>query len=379
MTKSIARVFDYSLPTILQLKFLFDCLKIIRRGYLTNDIYVKKLEHRLSDFFEGKEILCVSSGTSALQLLISCICGPKDHIIMPNNTFIATWQAARINDLNIHIVDTNESGIGLCPIKLEKVLNKLSTQSIFPKAIIDVHIGGFISKYWNECKNISERFGCVYLEDSAQAFGSETKSGFKAGCLGKAGIHSFHLTKVLTGGEGGSIVCNSDFIQKIKSRRQFGFSKSNSLLFDSLSLNSKMSEFVAAFISCNFAAIKNKINKRRKLLSCYKEYLNSDKFKVYDDNFMGSYSSAYKTIVKIKDESIYNRIINNSGAFPLTGFVYKYPLNYQPIVNQDMMTTYHGNMINSITFSKSHICPPNYPELTLSKVRQICDLLNNYC
>ena len=71
-----------------------------------------------------------------------------------------------------------------------------------------MHIGGFISRYWDVCKNISKKFGCLYLEDSAQAFGSKTKCGLNAGCIGEASIHSFHLTKVLTGGEGGLALCD---------------------------------------------------------------------------------------------------------------------------------------------------------------------------
>ena len=199
----LARLFDYSLPIKEQLIFLYSCLKIIDRGYLTNDIYVRKLEKRFESYFQNKKSICVTSGTSALHIIFSCFFKEGDHIIMPNNTFIATWQAARICNLNIHIVDTNETGIGICPNHLNYTLTNLNEKSIVPKAVIDVHIGGFISRYWNECKDISKKFGCLYLEDSAQAFASKTKCGLNAGCIGEASIHSFHLTKVLTGGEGG--------------------------------------------------------------------------------------------------------------------------------------------------------------------------------
>lgn len=373
----IARLFDYSLPFKEKLLFLYNNLEIINRGYLTNDVFVKRLEKSFEIFFETRRALCVTSGTSALQLLFSSFCNEGDHIIVPNNTFIATWQAARVCNLHIHIVDTNETGIGLCPNHLNYTLDKLRNNSILPKVVVDVHIGGFISRYWKECKNISRKFGCVYLEDSAQAFGSKTNCGLKAGCIGEAGIHSFHLTKVLTGGEGGLALCNLDRILLLRSLRQFGVSESNSLLHNAISLNSKMSEFTAAFILQNFKVVSDKIHKRRKLLDFYKNHLDPDIFLAYDDCYMNSYSSAYKTIVKVRNVCSYKAILAEAKNIPLTGFVYKYPLSLQPVVINDSQTFFsERDLSNSISFSKLHICPPNYPELKISTVKKICHLLN---
>ena len=375
---SLVRLFDYSLPIKEQISFLYSCLKIIDRGYLTNDVYVKKLEHSLESFFNNKKAICVTSGTSALQIIFSCFCKEGDHIIMPNNTFIATWQAARICNLNIHLVDTNETGIGICPNHLNHTLAKLHEKSIAPKAVVDVHIGGFISRYWNECKDISKNFGCFYLEDSAQAFGSKTSCGLHSGCIGEASIHSFHLTKVLTGGEGGLALCSEDMASSLRSLRQFGVSDENSLLHNSISLNSKMSEFTAAFILENFKIVMSKISKRRKLLDIYRTHLDPDKFLVYDDIYMNSYSSAYKTVVKVKDKLDYQEILDNAKLIPLTGFVYKYPLSHQPVVINDNQTFFSKKKLNnSISFSEMHICPPNYPELKKASVLNICDFLNS--
>ena len=271
----------------------------------------------------------------------------------------------------------NETGIGICPKHLNYTLANLHEKSIVPKAVIDVHIGGFISRYWNECKNISKKFGCLYLEDSAQAFGSKTKCGLNAGCIGEASIHSFHLTKVLTGGEGGLALCNEDIASSIQSLRQFGVSNSNPLLHNSLSLNSKMSEFIASFILQNYNVGESKILKRRKLLDLYRTHLDPSKFFVYDDIHMNSYSSAYKAVVTVKDKYNYEAILAKAKLIPLTGFVYKYPLSNQPVVMKDNHTFFSNvNLNNSINFSNAHICPPNYPELNNSNVLKICDFLN---
>ena len=373
----LARIFDYSLPIHLQIKFIFDCIKIINRGFLTNDRFVQKFEAKLEKLYLDKKVICTSSGTSALLTMLSCVSKPGDHIILPNNTFIATWQAAAALNLVIHVVDTNESGIGICPTSLENTLIELNSRNIRPLAILDVHIGGFISKYWEQVLAISNQYDILYLEDSAQAFNSLTVCGKVAGSIGNMGIHSFHLTKNLTAGEGGALILQKNNVHLAKSFRQFGVCLDNPLLFENQSLNSKMSEFIAAFGARNLECVNDKIVKRRHIMNQYKSFLDPSKYQVYDDNLMGSFSSAYKTIVKVDDNCIYNKIMNCSDQIPLTGYVYKYTLNQQPVVLKSSHTFFHGNLNHSLGFSNSHICPPTYPELSLRQVDLICDFLNN--
>ena len=138
-----------------------------------------------------------------------------------------------------------------------------------------------------------------------------------------------------------------------------------------------MSEFTAAFILENFKAVMSKISKRRKLVDIYRQNLDPDKFLVYDDIFMNSYSSAYKAVVRVKDKFHYEAILNKAKLIPLTGFVYKYPLCVQPVVINDKQTFFSKKKLNnSINFSEMHICPPNYPELKKSSVLNICKFLN---
>ena len=93
---------------------------------------------------------------------------------------------------------------------------------------------------------------------------------------------------------------------------------------------------------------------------------------------MNSYSSAYKTVVKVKDKLDYQEILDNAKLIPLTGFVYKYPLSHQPVVIKDNQTFFSNKKLNnSISFSEMHICPPNYPELKKASVLNICDFLNS--
>ena len=371
-----ARIFDYSLPIHLQIKFIFDCIKIIQRGFLSNDMFVEKFETKLEEIYEGKKVICTSSGTSALMTMLSCVSDAGDHIIVPNNTFIATWQAAATLNLIIHVVDTNETGIGICPISLEKTLTELSLKRIHPIAIIDVHIGGFISKYWKKITLIAEEFNIFYLEDSAQAFNSLTMCGKQAGSIGHMGIHSFHLTKNLTAGEGGALILSNQDVDLAKSYRQFGVSIVNPLLFENQSLNSKMSEFIAAFGARNLECVKDKVRKRREIMNQYKLRLDPSKYQVYNDELMGSFSSAYKTIVRVRDDYLYNNIMSCSEQIPLTGYVYRHPLNQQPVVLKSSHTFLHGNLDCSLEFSRSHICPPTYPELNFGQIESICGFLN---
>ena len=67
--------------------------KVLKKEYLGMGKEVKLFEDRLTKFFKRKTV-CVSSGTSALQLSLEAI-GLKegDEVMVPSLTYVSTYQA----------------------------------------------------------------------------------------------------------------------------------------------------------------------------------------------------------------------------------------------------------------------------------------------
>ena len=67
--------------------------KVLSKEYLSMGPEVKKFENDLNFFFK-REVVCVSSGTAALQLALQALGIKKgDEVLVPAITYVATFQA----------------------------------------------------------------------------------------------------------------------------------------------------------------------------------------------------------------------------------------------------------------------------------------------
>ena len=376
------RIFDYKLSFLQKIFFLRYALDILGRGFLTNDVYNDRFASGLTKLISNKTfahsphlLTTCSSGTSALILLLRSLPSEITHVLVPNNTFIATWQAIKSANLVPVVVDTSELGIGISHVSMVEALSR------YPNcAVLDVHIGGFLSTEWEKNRGTCKVFNSPYIEDAAQSLGAMSKSGLQAGMLGDGAAFSFHLTKVLTCGEGGAVVLPNSAHRahaKIKALRQFGISLENPNLFLHESENHKLSELSAALGLVSLMQLSKRVERRRAIRDLYDHYLDKGKYLVYSDKLLGSRSSCYKTIVRpsmLPPSKIRSRIAN---IFPFTGYVYKENLSSQPVVMRDDATIFWDSLVNSNDFSSSHFCPPTYPELTNKQVFRVIEALNS--
>lgn len=155
-------------------------------------------EKEFSSYLNSGPSLLVSSGTNALlNALMSLGIQEGDEVLIPAFTFVATPAAVIQSGAKAVIVNINDS-LTMCPVDLQK---KITPKT---KAIIPVHMDGLpcdmekISKIANDHK-------LLVIEDVAQAAGGSFK-GKKLGTFGDAGCFSFNAEKIISCGEGGSVV-----------------------------------------------------------------------------------------------------------------------------------------------------------------------------
>jgi 3-amino-5-hydroxybenzoate synthase len=126
--------------------------------------------------------------------------------------------------------------------KIETLITKRT------KAIIAVHLGGNPVEM-DALLDVADEHNLLIVEDCAHAHGSKFK-GKKVGNWGHAGTFSFQASKVITSGEGGAIICNSDDLaDKIYSYIDCGRRKNdyfyNHYIYGT---NYRMGEFQAAIL-----------------------------------------------------------------------------------------------------------------------------------
>lgn len=210
-------------------KILSDSEKI---GQFTNNGPVKQqLEaylHGLLNLPPEKVVICVSSGTSALHLLMMY------YETLNTN---CSWQSCSFNFPSC--VTNNQDFVMLFDYNEEQKARELATTGYIITNLFGTNCQ---VKEWSKFCKENDRI--LILDNCSSPLSRISESNIcQYGC---ASIGSLHHTKFLGFGEGGFIVIDSDKYDKINSLANFGFN--NSRKYSKYSSNFKISDISAAFI-----------------------------------------------------------------------------------------------------------------------------------
>lgn len=170
---------------------------------------VNGFEDELANYVgQGSKVAALSSGTSAIHLaLILSKVGLNDDVICQSMTFSASANPIKYQGANPVFIDSENDTWNMCPIALEKAIEKGIAKGKKPKAIIVVHLYGMPAKI-DKIVLISKKYEISLIEDAAEALGS-TYKGQKCGTFGDFGILSFNGNKIITTSGGGALVCKT--------------------------------------------------------------------------------------------------------------------------------------------------------------------------
>lgn len=162
---------------------------------------VVRFEHEWAAKIGVKHALCLSGGGSAALLcgLAALGIGPGDEVIVPAYTFMASASAVLAAGAIPVIAEVDES----CLVDPADVERKIGPNV---KAVIPVHMVGMPCNM-DAIMAVARKHGIRVLEDSCQCDGGSYK-GRRTGSIGDMGAFSFNDFKIMTCGEGGSIVTN---------------------------------------------------------------------------------------------------------------------------------------------------------------------------
>jgi dTDP-4-amino-4,6-dideoxygalactose transaminase len=223
---------------------------------------VHEFEQDYAAYNEVEHAVGVANGLDALVVSLKALnIGADDEVIVPSNTYIASWLAI--------------SYVGATPIPVEP---RLTTYNINPelieaaitpktKAIMPVHLYGQICEM-ETIMNIAERYNLYVIEDNAQSQGA-TYNGKITGSWGHCNATSFYPGKNLGAlGDGGAVTTNdADLARKVSVIRNYGSEKK--YYNEVKGINSRLDELQAAFLTIKLKALK-KDNTHR--VACAQQY-----------------------------------------------------------------------------------------------------------
>ena len=222
---------------------------------------VAAFEREFAEYCGVKHCIGVGNGLEALHLILRAYnIGPGDEVIVPANTYIATWLAVSYAGAVPVPIEPDRRTYNLDPELLEKAITPKT------RALLPVHLYGQPAEM-DPIIGIARQYGLKVIEDAAQAHGARYKGGL-AGALGDAAGWSFYPSKNLGAiGDAGAVTTNDDELaDRIRLLRNYG---SRAKYYNDVKgYNSRLDPLQAAFLRVKLGYL-NEWNQHRKLIAAY--------------------------------------------------------------------------------------------------------------
>ena len=240
--------------------------KIYESGWLTNNgPLLQELEKRLEEYLGVKNLLCVSSGTMALQLAYKVL-EMEGEVITTPFSFIATTSAISAEGLTPVFADIDTDTLNIDPKNIE---NAITDQTC---AIAPCHVFGNACEI-DEIDEIAKKHNLKVIHDASHAFDVKYK-GKHILNYGDISTISFHATKIFHTVEGGAIVIkDDDLYEKAKIMRNQGIDGPDAVAM--LGTNAKMNELEAAMGLSMLEEMEKILGQRKKSHDYYVEQLSN--------------------------------------------------------------------------------------------------------
>ncbi|TDL90443.1 DegT/DnrJ/EryC1/StrS family aminotransferase [Meridianimarinicoccus aquatilis] len=240
--------------------------RVLDSGWYVLGPEVDAFEKEWAAYCEADFAVGLANGLDALTLSLRALdIGPGDEVLVPSNTYIATWLAV--------------SAVGATPIAVEPDLAthnldpNLIEASITPRtrAIIPVHLYGQPADM-DPILSLAKQYGLRVIEDAAQAHGARYK-GKRIGAHGDIVCWSFYPGKNLGAlGDAGAVTTNdAGLAERVALIRNYG--SRQKYVNEEAGVNSRLDPLQAAVLRVKLSILDEWTDRRRALAAAYTDGL----------------------------------------------------------------------------------------------------------
>lgn len=341
--------------------------RVCKSGIFILGPETENFEIEFSKFCNVRNCIGVGNGLDALYIILRALeIGPGDEVIVPSNTFIATWLAVSKCGATPVPVDPNQRTYNIDPKLIENVLTNKT------KAIIPVHLYGQPADM-DPINKIAKKYGLKVIEDAAQAHGAFYGKRMVGG-LSDASAFSFYPGKNLGAmGDAGAITTNNDELaKKIRKIRNYG--SQYKYQHDLMGVNSRLDEFQSAVLSIKLKFLVGDNKKRREIALFYLD--NLDEAIVTLPYVAARCEPVWHLFVIRTNER--ERLINHLSMLGIiTSIHYPIPVHMNGAYSEHFHKS-SKRKSKSEVLANEILSIPIYPTLNKSKVIDIVSAINNF-
>lgn len=214
--------------------------RVLSSGWFLLGDEIAQFEAEFASYVGASHCIGVANGLDALTLALRAVgVGAGDEVIVPSNTFIASWLAVTYAGATPVPVEPDVATYNMNPALIEAAITPRT------RAIMPVHLYGQPADML-AIRDIAKRRGIHVLEDAAQAHGARS-DGRRVGNVGTA-AWSFYPGKNLGAlGDGGAVTTDDAGIaERLRKLRNYGSSKK--YVHEVAGVNSRLDELQAAVL-----------------------------------------------------------------------------------------------------------------------------------
>lgn len=337
---------------------------VLASNYINDGQVTREFEARVAERLNVRHCVGVTSGTAAISLsLIGLGIGPGDEVLVPDLTFIATANAARLAGADVKLIDVEPHRFAIDVEKAEAAIGPRT------KAIVSVDVNGRGADYAS-LERLCAKHGLKLVCDAAEAFVSRYHDRY-LGTMGDAGCFSFSANKTISSGQGGLIVTNSDDLYfrlkelKDQGRRHGGSGGDD--LHPVLGFNFKYTNLQAAVVLAQMERLDERLDHFQCRDEWYREFLSDCPGIVFPSkpNFAGEVLQW--TDILCKNRKVVQTALTEHG---IDSRAFWYPLHRQnPYAAPD------AGFEQAISISSQGLWLPSSFDLTREEAQFVADVI----
>lgn len=334
--------------------------RVLESGWFIMGPELEAFEKEFAEYCEVEHCIGVGNGLDALILSLKALnVGPGDEVIVPSNTYIATWLAVTHVGATIVPVEPNVDTYNIDPAKIEAAITSKT------KAIIPVHLYGQAAEM-DIIMTIANKHKLFVIEDNAQAQGASC-NGKKTGSWGHINATSFYPGKNLGAlGDGGAVTTdNTELAKKVRMLRNYG--SEQKYVNKIVGHNSRLDEIQAAFLRVKLNNLNEEKDTRNQIAGWYLEGLKNIseiKLPVIQENVNSVY---HQFVISITNRDKHQEFLKTKGVSTLIH--YPIPPHLQECYETDFINT---RFPTAEKLAQTVLSLPIYPELTKEQIDYIC-------
>ena len=235
---------------------------VLESGWYILGPEVEAFEAEWAAYCDAKHAVGLANGLDALTLALRALdIGPGDEVIVPSNTYIATWLAVSGVGATPVPVEPDQATHNIDPARIEAAITSRT------RALLPVHLYGQPADM-DPILNIAKRHGLRVIEDAAQAHGARYK-GQRIGAHGDIVCWSFYPGKNLGAlGDAGAITTDDTALaERVALLRNYG--SRQKYVNEEAGVNSRLDPIQAAVLRVKLEVLDEWTERRRAVATAY--------------------------------------------------------------------------------------------------------------